>query len=50
MAECHAAEDVFDEPLDRCVFGRLRSAADWEVVSFDRGFAQFKDLRHTILS
>ena len=25
-------------------------AADWEVVSFDRGFAQFKDLRHTILS
>jgi hypothetical protein len=25
-------------------------AADWEVVTFDRGFAQFKDLRHTILA
>jgi hypothetical protein len=25
-------------------------AADWEVVTFDRGFSQFKDLRHTILS
>ena len=24
--------------------------ADWEIVNFDRGFAHFKDLRHTILT
>lgn len=24
--------------------------ADMEIITFDRGFAQFKDLRHTILS
>jgi uncharacterized protein len=25
-------------------------AVGWEVVTFDRGFAKFKDLRHTILT
>ena len=24
-------------------------AADWEIVTFDQGFSQFKDLRRTIL-
>ena len=25
-------------------------AADWEIITFDRGFSQFRDLRHTILT